>query len=568
MSKQRHSGQAAGHTQPDLTPYAGRWVAIVRGRVVGVGLTPEEARLVAKRNRHKEEPTLLFVEGGGRIINPDAAPPSTLLAQVVELLRGMGTPAYLVGGAVRDWLLSSGGQAKASDLRRRGYDLDFAVPDDGLRIARRIADELGAAFYPLDAQRDVGRVVLTVDSALRKRDEGGVEIVDVARFQGPDLMADLAGRDFTINAMALDVTHDPPPLLDPHGGQADLEARQLRAVSDQAIHNDPVRGLRAVRLGAELGFEIEPHTQRLIRDAAPSLSEVSAERMRDELIKILSLPAVADSLRQLDALNLLAEVLPEVTALKGLAQTGRHHWDAYEHTLQTAAALEALLPLDGAPLHTDIPFPDQVADHYASSTVAVGGGGRRSLLTLAALLHDVGKRDTAMSEPDGQIRFIGHERVGAKMAAEAMRRLRFSGEATRLVEAIVRHHLRPLQLAWQGVASKRAIHRFFRDAGDAGVEIALLSLADHWATVGPGVDDQYPDLLKTVRALLDTYFNHRQMVVAPPPLLTGHDLIHQFGLAQGPEIGRLLAALQEAQAIGQVTNRQQAEAWVKRRLET
>jgi poly(A) polymerase len=238
--------------------------------------------------------------------------------------------------------------------------------------------------------------------------------------------------------------------------------------------------------------------------------------------------------------------------------------------VQAVAALEILLPLDGAPPQPDLPFPGQVADHLAA--VVTGGHSRRLLLTLAALLHDVGKKDTAAADPDGRVRFIDHERVGAAMAAEALHRLRFSTDGARLVETVVRHHLRPLGLTWGGVASRRAVHRFFRDTRDAGVEIALLSLADERATIGY-VDDadlssadaaEYQALLETVRALLDAYFNQQGSVVAPTPLLNGRDLLGQFGLEEGPAIGRLLTALGEAQATGQVTSRAQAEEWVRR----
>jgi tRNA nucleotidyltransferase/poly(A) polymerase len=486
----------------------------------------------------------------------------TLLDQIVELIREMGTPAYLVGGTLRDELLKA--QRVGATASSRPYDLDLAVPGDGLRFARRIADAFGGAYYPLDPERGVGRAVLTDDG-------GRVRDVDVSHFQGPDLMADLAGRDFTVNAMAWELTQDSSEVIDPHGGQADLQARQLRAVSDRSIRIDPVRGLRAVRLSAQLGFEIEPHTRRLIQDAAPDLAGVSAERVRDELAKILSLPSAADSLRQLDALSLLGEVLPEVTALKGLAQTGRHRWDAYEHTLRAVADLELLLPLDGTGLHPDVPYPERVADHLA--VVLSGGHSRRLLLTLAATLHDVGKRDTATIDDEGRVRFINHEAVGATMAADMLGRTRFSTEAQRLVETIVRHHLRPLGLTWGGVPSKRAVHRFFRDTGDAGVEVALLSLADSRATVGyQDADDasrgadEYQPLLETVTALLDAYFNRQETVVAPPPLLTGRDLIDRFGLEEGPALGRLLAALREAQATGEVTDREQAEDWIRREI--
>lgn len=476
-----------------------------------------------------------------------------LLARVAELLRDLGAPAYLVGGAVRDRLL---------DSSRPAYDLDFAVAGDGLAIARRVADALGAAFYALDAGRGVGRVVLSAPLASQA---GSQRVVDVARFQGPDLQADLAGRDFTINAMALDVVHDPPRLIDPHDGRADLQARRLRAVSPTAMRHDPVRGLRAVRLAAQLGFDIEPATQALIRAAVPGLAEVSAERIHEELVKILSTPGVAGSLRKLDDLGLLAHVLPEVTALRGLAQTAPHRWDAYEHTLQTVDALEDLLPINGNALCPDVPFPVQVAEHL--DQVLTGGQSRRTLLTLAALLHDVGKPATASTGPAGQVHFFNHERVGAEMAAATLRRLRFSSVAARLVESVVRHHLRPLQLAWGGGASPRAIHRYFRATGETGIEIALLSLADQRATKGLGTaDDQYPVLLAVVRALLEAYYQRQPTVVAPRPLLSGRDLKRQFGLPQGPDIGRLLDGLREAQAVGEVATRAQARAWVEERI--
>ena len=558
---------------PDLTPYAGRWIAVVRGCVVGVGLTPEEARLVAKRNRPKEEPAVQFVDPGladdavaaADWFNPLEAGGDPLLAQIIRLFKEIGEPAYLVGGAVRDWLHGGG--------VLHPHDLDFVVPGDGLRLARQIADALGGAFYPLDTERGVGRVVTAPKrKAPSPSAETARRVVDVAHFQGPDLTTDLAGRDFGVNAMALDVTSATPLLIDPHGGRADLQARRLRAISEEAILNDPVRGLRAVRLQAQLGFEIEVRTQTLIRAAASGLAlrpggQVSAERIRDEFIRILTLPSVADSLRRLDELNLLVEILPEVVALKGLAQTAPRRQDVYEHTLQTAVELEALLPLGGAPLHPKIPFPDRVAAHLAE-TVA-GGHNRRLLLTLAAVLHDVGKRSTATREQSERIRFIGHNRAGAEVAADIMRQLRFSGEAVRRVEAIVLHHVRLLQPVWQGAINKGMIHRFFRDLGDVGIDVTLLTLADHRATFGPDPGDgRWSLLLETASTLLDAYFNQRQTVVLPLPLLTGRDLIRQFGLAEGPEIGRLLADLREAQAVGQVTSREEAETWVKRRTES
>ena len=496
-----------------------------------------------------------------------------LFKHILALLSAVGAPCYLVGGTVRDLLLSGfeaptiaspvpDNAAQAAEKAPGSaptppawHDLDFSVPADGLRIARQLANQLGGAYYALDVQRDVGRVVL--------RDPA--RVIDIARFQGDTLLADLAGRDFTVNAMAVNVTHHSWKLIDPHAGYADLQARRLRAVSGGAIEHDPVRGLRAVRLQAQLGFDIDTRTRQLIQCAAGQLTRISAERVRDEVMKILALPRMADSLRELDALGLLAVIIPELVPLKGMQQTGCHRWDAFEHTLRTVAALEDWLPVDGRAEQPELPYRQLVTHHLAAEMT--GGYQRRTLLSLAALLHDIGKPPCASLDPDGRIRFLGHEQLGADMAAEVLGRLRLPRQVVRLVTTVIRHHLRPLSLAHQGIPSRRATHRYYRDLGDAGVEVALHALADLQATIGPpdGGVVQWPALLSTVAWLLDTYFNRYRQIIAPPALLTGHDLVHHLGLKPGPHLGQLLAELQEAQAAGAVTTRAEAEAWARAR---
>ncbi|MER3515310.1 MAG: hypothetical protein C4310_13710, partial [Chloroflexota bacterium] len=220
---------------------------------------------------------------------------------------------YLVGGAVRDALLG-----------RPIRDLDFALAGDAIRLARTVADHLGLSFYILDAERGIGRVVAGDEERMT---------LDFARFRGPDLAADLAGRDFTVNALALPATAtDLSELIDPLGGRQDLERRLLRATSDTAFRDDPVRVIRAVRLALQLGFTIESHTQALLRAAAGLVGQPAPERSRDELAHILAGPGVALALRQLDELGALAVLIPEIEALKGLAQPPPERQDVWGHT--------------------------------------------------------------------------------------------------------------------------------------------------------------------------------------------------------------------------------------------
>jgi poly(A) polymerase len=208
-------------------------------------------------------------------------------------------------------------------------------------------------------------------------------------------------------------------------------------------------------------------------------------------------------------------------------------------------------------------FP-AVREHFQEEVSQ--GHTRVALLKLAALLHDIAKPETRTIEDNGRMRFFGHARVGALRAAAVARRLRFGGAEVRQVEAMVREHLRPLQIAQDGPPSRRALYRYFRDTGEAGIDVLFLSLADHLATVGPRLDwDDWRAHLGVVSFILAQRFQE-EVLTAPPRLVTGHDLIDALGLAPGPLVGRLLAAVQEAQAAGEVATREQALTLARQEL--
>lgn len=495
-----------------------------------------------------------------------------LLEQLRPLLAD--SDAYLVGGAVRDALLG-----------RPVHDLDFALAGDAIRLARRVADQLGLPFYVLDAERGAGRIVVA---------EGGERMtIDFARFRGPDLAADLAGRDFTINALALPATAtDVSALVDPLGGREDLERRQLRATSDKALADDPVRVVRAVRIAAQLGFTIEPHTWDLLRASAAQVGRPAAERIRDEIAHVLAGPGPAAALRQLDALGALTVLMPELAALKGAAQPPPHWQDVWEHTLSVVEELENVLAAleldggrrtaDGSPSSTVRRLPSAV--HRLSSTLhayrpylaehlavrLADERPRRALLFLAALLHDVGKPATASldeSEAPGQIHFYNHAQAGAELAEARLRALRFSADEISWVSRIVAGHMRPGQLAGSFPLSRRAIYRYYRALGEAGVDVGLLALADHLAAWGDHLQpERWVRQVEVVAALLEHYFRRYTRTIAPPPLLTGDDLMNALELPPGPIIGQILEAVREAQAAGEVRSRSAALALARRIL--
>ena len=476
----------------------------------------------------------------------------TLAHRLVHFFRH-APHTYMVGGAVRDRLLG-----------REVHDFDILVRNDGLAIARRLADALGGAYVPLDADMATARVVL------------GREQVDIAQQRGAHLEDDLRLRDFSINALAIPLSEwldETPTVVDPTGGRADLATRLVRAVGEDAFRYDPGRLLRGPRLAAQLGGAMDPQTEQWLRRDAHLLTEVSGERQRDEFWRCLLLPGAETVLRRLDGLGLLGLLLPEVVAMQGVTQRPPHTLDVYDHSLGVLTGLEGLLaalgvqPGEASPTDTAAlaPYREPLTAHLLDEPVR--GRPRWSLLKLAALLHDIGKPATRTVKRD-IAHFYGHEGVGADMAPTIGERLKLSVREVAWLKLVIRHHLRPLQLSQLDAPSARAQYRFFRDLGDAAPDLLLLSTADNRAKGEADDEAAAPDtILQLAVEMLDLYYQPQAVpVVAPPHLVNGYDLMRELELAPGPHVGELLESIREAAAAGEVTTREEAVALARRTL--
>ncbi len=534
-----------------LAPYAGRWVALLGNKVIAQGGTPQQALGAAKAARQKEKPVVVFVPA------PNQLEFSDILTRVAACLPG-DIPVYLVGGAVRDAMLG-----------KSVHDLDFVLPGEVMKHARQVADKLGAAFFPLDEERDAARLILVDQTGQR-------HTLDFASFRGSDLVSDLKGRDFTINAMAVDIRSN-QTLYDPLGGASDLRAKLLRACSSSAFKDDPVRILRSIRLAAALDFHILPDTRSSMRRSVSGLSRTSAERIRDELFKIFSGPQPSTSILALEILGALPYILPELIELKGVEQSPPHVYDVWEHTLGVLRQLENVLQA----LHREYDqeaaanvsmgllvmrlgrYRGQIEDHFQASLNP--DRTLRGLLFFAALYHDIAKPRTKQVEDSGRIRFLRHDQLGEEMVSERARRLRLSNSEIARVRRIVRHHLRPILLAQsQASLTRRAIYRFFRDTDPAGVEVCLLSLADVLATHGLNISTEaWSKHLDVVRGLMEAWWENPQESVAPPEIINGHELMNHLQIRPGPVVGKLLNAIRENQATGVIQTKEQALSMAK-----
>jgi poly(A) polymerase len=406
----------------------------------------------------------------------------------------------------------------------------------------------------------VARVVLTPGGDVSGVLKGWQ--LDLATVTG-DIEQDLARRDFTVNAVA--VCLGGGEAIDPFSGLADLERRCIRAVSPGVFHDDAARLLRAVRLAAELGFQVEEATAAQIRAEVHLLAGVAGERLREELMRLLSVPVAAPGVRSMDRLGLLSCLLPEMDAARGVEQPKEHHWDVFQHSVETVAAADFLTGEGvGFPewARENFPWSPEAAHHMEEG---VAGFPRRALFKLTCLLHDVAKPQTKALQPDGRTRFLGHPHLGAQMGLRALGRLRFSRREADMVSDMITHHLRPTQMSQGEMPTRRAVFRFFRDTGEVAEDVLYLSLADHLASRGP---ELVPEGWRYHTGVVAHVLQKRLLTEAAPParLLTGHDIMAAFGIESGPGVGRLLEIVEEARAAGEVSTRKQALALVRKEL--
>ncbi|HLF76378.1 MAG TPA: DUF559 domain-containing protein [Dehalococcoidia bacterium] len=476
------------------------------------------------------------------------------LRDLLQVVHRIVPDAHLVGGAIRDLLDG-----------RQPVDLDFVTQAEARNVAIALAREVGGSPFPLDEVRKTWRVVLPGTATVRE--------IDLSTIDG-DIEADLRRRDFTVDALAAPLNADGAlgEIVDVCGGVEDLAQRRLRMVSEAVLKDDPLRLLRADRLATELSLTVEDETADAIRRHAPSLEQAAAERRRDELVRILATPRSASGIRLMDSLGLLDVLLPELAPARGVDQPPVHHyWDVFDHSVETLSSLDRMLaPADQGTQLESLPrlepwfresFRDGLAwyslDDYLDARI--GGCSRRVLIKLAGLLHDVSKPETKTLESDGRVRFFGHSEQGAVKAASICNRLRFGGRESAFVAKLVEEHLRPTQLANDHLPSHRALYRFFRDLGEAAPGCLFLSLADASAALGPRLQpERWRGHIAYISYVLESGMAQAEVTARQPRLITGSDLMQTLGLEPGPEIGRLLSAIDEAIATGEVSSREEA----------
>lgn len=462
---------------------------------------------------------------------------------LLRLAAGTVAPLYLVGGTVRDWLLG-----------RRSHDLDIAVPGQAMKVAKLFREELGGGtIIDLSGPEDEAVRVVWRN-----------EQIDFAAFRAgaTAIEADLRLRDFTINAMAIALAGpanggQPPALIDPTGGLADLRAGRIAHCAG-AFTADPVRMLRGYRLFATLGFDLAVETRAAVRHHAARIGDVAAERIGYELAMIFSSARTAVTLQVMSLDGLLSHLLPELYRGEGVEQPEFHHLDVLGHSFLALKMMEEII--------ADPPR------FFPGSAGAIKGYLQQDnvvrCLKWAALLHDVGKPATMarQSGMTGRVTFYRHDEVGNGIFRDFAGRSRWSKADIERTGGLIGMHMHPFHLcnvARGDRLTRRAALNLCRRAGEDLPGLFMLAMADSLASSGEKKPERMEEelivLFDTVRKI---YNDHIEPVLRGPRLLTGKDLIKEFALEPGPLFTTILEELETVRVEGTVTDRQTALAWV------
>ena len=431
-----------------------------------------------------------------------------LASSLARAFKDEGYKLALVGGPVRDAILG-----------RLGNDLDFttnAKPEITKKILNSWAENVwdtGIEFGTVAGKRGETTVeITTYRSDVYEKDSRKPEV----KF-GENIEGDLSRRDFTVNAMALELTGETPEFIDQFEGLKDLAAKVLRTpvTPEQSFDDDPLRMMRAARFAAQLGFEVAPEVLRAMREMAERISIVSAERIQIELTKLLMSDKPRNGIAILVATNLAEKILPEIPKLQLEIDEHHHHKDVYEHSL---TVLEQAIELE-----------DRL-------------GGPNLVIRLAALLHDIGKPKTRALLPGGGVSFHHHEVVGARMAKERLKKLRFSNEIIESVEKLVALHLR-FHGYGEGEWTDSAVRRYVRDAGELLTHLHVLTRADCTTRnqrKAALLSKTYDELEARIARL-----SAEEELAAIRPDLDGAEVMQILGIGPSPVVGKALAYLLE-----------------------
>ena len=461
------------------------------------------------------------------------------LLELVQKAQKPGQQVFLVGGAVRDILLGC-----------QLNDLDFVLAENPVSLAKKVSRHLNASFFVLDDERQTVRFMYYLSN-------GQLFPLDFVKFTGKNLEADLYNRDFTINAMAVSIS-DLDTLIDPLDGQTDLSQGRLRACNNQSLLDDPVRVIRGIRLARQFGLDYAAGLEKLMVEAASKLPEVSTERLRDEFFRILQGPDPVNGIKDCNRLHVLKSLFPHLGDRLELNISDAKDAEKYYYYIPVIESFCQLLRLFSnnvdnllekrdriLTIHTALEMYENQIKEYFSNELTSG----RSILGLSVIGSMIYKLSSGVSDA-----------INNQFVDSFGKHLRLSNtEVSWLKNLLVGLGGFQNLIKDKNILARNTVYRFYKISGNAGVAVAFLKIAEALALPANDINDEtFDKCLGHMKLLLTAWWDQYDQLVKPDLLLNGDELQKVFNLNPGIEIGKLLSYLEEAQASGIVSTREEA----------
>lgn len=444
-----------------------------------------------------------------------------------------GVECFIVGGFLRD--LATG---------EISHDRDLIVKSDVAKnLAMTIADGTQSHFVPLDEENKIYRVVMPDKT----------DYFDISAMLEDNLDKDIRRRDLTINSLAYDLNND--EIVDKVGAVEDFENKILRTADLKNFVDDPLRMLRAFRFVAKYNFDIDKNIVDFIKNNLDLIKKPAKERVNTEIMKLFEGKYSDIAILKMDEVGFLDEIFPVMKEVKKIPPNTHHHLDLQHHLIETVRQIQRNyenLPEDRRQILED---------------TELGGYSRLALLKFAGLMHDIGKPDTwTIDEETGRHRFIMHDDVGSKKISPIMRDLKFSKKQIAYVQKMIKYHIYPSSLVWQEVVGSKAYLKFYRKMYPYFEDVIILAMSDRLSAMGEAITaDMVVQNLSNLSILLDECFEYGSAVANPKPFLSGNEVMEISGLKQSKELGDIVKALYAEQLDGNITTREQAVEFVKKK---
>ena len=473
-----------------------------------------------------------------------------LPSAVKELIKSLQTQSFeifLIGGFVRDLILGVS-----------SYDLDFVVVDkSAIELGEELAVKHDGVSFILDKITGTTRLVL-------KDDLAKIYTFDFTSVSKATLEADFQRRDFTINALAINL-REPEILIDKFSGLSDLKQKKIKAVQLKNLLDDPLRFIRAFRFAALLQGEIDEEIISFISNNLNAFNDsVSSERISVELWKMLDNNHSFKYVKQMSDVGLLEKIFPELTPMRKVTPNDFHHLWLYDHSLELIKTFEENFSK----------IPSWAKEELNKPVGQLESPTKKAISKLACLFHDIGKPGTwEIKQIDSEEKkekhtFYGHDKLGSEITEKIGERLKFSNSIIESLKKLVRYHLRPFQLSQNNEPiTERALYRFFRDVGEDMPLLLMLAMADLYATAGPKITKKdLDDGEKLILFLFDEYKKYEGREIEQskkPKLLDGNEIMELTSLKPSPQLGKIIKELDEAIAVGEVKTKEDAKKWIE-----